>query len=417
MHDINEPGVLTIDRRGGIVATNDAARRVFRRQSGRWELTAAGPGIAVLRKAVADESKKPKVLLSGEIRKDGWLIEIVNFISTSHLTGRLTTVCARVQRDLFFENGSLRMAASSARTDLLGEFAVHEGVITRDQLEDALNRQTEGKRLGQVLVDRGVITTPDLYQLIHRFVEKVFYDTIGLRQGTFHFVTDVDLSSLPAYMCLDTQALLLEGLRCIDELQRYRQRMPRKLEPAASDPANLRTCSVAERVFLEWVDGRRTLAEIGETLRMGDLDTVRIVNKLIERGMLDVPTEEEARGQVLGTVVDIFNQVLDQICTAVQDHIPRAELKRLGDGFIQTGGHNNEDLARLQLTDDGAFSLENVRTLSKGTQGDDGVKHIVMVLTEYISFALFTATSFLSINDQQKLSSKVYGTLSVFSTF
>jgi hypothetical protein len=55
------------------------------------------------------------------------------------------------------------MEASQAHGRLLGEILVEDGLITPDQLAEALSAQAEtGKRLGEVLIERELISGPEL---------------------------------------------------------------------------------------------------------------------------------------------------------------------------------------------------------------------------------------------------------------
>jgi len=65
------------------------------------------------------------------------------------------------------------MAAGAINWRPLGELFLEHGLITRDELEEALSVQAETKeRLGQVLVTKGLVSRPELL--------KVLVDQLGL---------------------------------------------------------------------------------------------------------------------------------------------------------------------------------------------------------------------------------------------
>ena len=59
------------------------------------------------------------------------------------------------------------MEAASLPWRPIGELFVARGVITQDQLEEALAEQAaSGKRLGEILVDRQLVSSPELTQTL-----------------------------------------------------------------------------------------------------------------------------------------------------------------------------------------------------------------------------------------------------------
>lgn len=70
---------------------------------------------------------------------------------------------------------------SQSKLRPIGEILVDKGMITRDQLEDALHQQKEtSKRLGEILVDANIITQD---QLNLALAERLGVESIGLGEG------------------------------------------------------------------------------------------------------------------------------------------------------------------------------------------------------------------------------------------
>jgi hypothetical protein len=216
--------MLTINQDGSLAPDSDSIKRFLKRHSGKWRIVSTIPRLLVLQKIEGSAKGTPRALLNGSIERPGWLIEIINFISNSRLSGDLVTVAEdNVQRELLFEKRTLRIAFSTARTDLLGEFILREGILTKEQLDKALSAQTSDKRLGQILVEQGLLSGPDVYAILQRKTERIFYDTIGVGGGVYYFITDYGKLKLPASMFMDTQGLLMVGVKRIDDLEFYNQ--------------------------------------------------------------------------------------------------------------------------------------------------------------------------------------------------
>ena len=70
-----------------------------------------------------------------------------------------------------------RVARRSPQGPRIGEMLVAEGLITEEQLADALLEQQDGKlRLGSVLIERGVVAAVDLFRVLARHFDLEFVD-------------------------------------------------------------------------------------------------------------------------------------------------------------------------------------------------------------------------------------------------
>src|SRR5207249_4658923 len=154
--------------------------------------------------------------LAGEIGGPGALVDVLNFIHFNQWDGGLWIVSQAVRKALFFEKGQLLSAQSSLVEDRLGNILVRLGKLSSEQLRECSREVTQERRLGTILVERGRVTTHDLYQAVQRQIEEIFHSALLLRLGAFYFTKTLD-EAPPSRLHLDTQSLLLESLRRIDE--------------------------------------------------------------------------------------------------------------------------------------------------------------------------------------------------------
>jgi hypothetical protein len=408
----NERNRLDFDENGIILARDDRLRDFISRHAGRWSAVSAMPGLLLLRSGADREGG---VLLSGEIKKEGWLIEIISFVCNSRQTGKLVIMSREVKRELYFDNGSLRLASSTAKRDLLGEFILSEGLITKEQLDAALMDLGPGKRLGQVLVDKEILTRHEVYSLLHKKIEKIFLDSLVLHDGIFYFDEEVEVSKLPASICIDTQSLLMDGLTKRDELVYYRETVPRPGASLEKSPNVLEDCSTAEKDFVVHVDGSRTLADIDAMLRLGDFETVRIARHLAEKGLIDVILDKQKEQDALRSVVDDFNLAIVFIYETVKDRIDASELSELGAEFLEKSTAQIKGSVTMKINETGELDFRSIKKVYSASEEKDKLNFVVMILSRYISFILFTANSYLPLDEQELLSEKVYGRLDRYS--
>jgi hypothetical protein len=401
--------MITIDQDGNLILP-ESDRRLLSNHAGRYRVSVSGDGLVVLEKHRRKDSSA-RLLMAGQIPRVGWVVEILNFICNSRLTGVLTIVTNSIRRDLFFDTGAIRLARSSAREDLIGEFLIRENVVSREQVDLALHADPGGRKLGQTLVDKGFLTLPQLYDALQQRTARIFNDTVSLGGGIYWFARDLDVSRLPATIYMDTQAMLMEGLRHLDEINYYRETVPRKTMVLDRASAVLESCTELERAFVESVDTRRTLAEIGGMLGLSDEETVGTAHRLVGRGLVELLPRHEVEEQMLRAVVESFNRALTVIYDSADDDGKRGELTRLAREFIDQGSHNNATLREVVPNDNGTLNYYNIRKIFEASTEHDRIKLIVIVLTRYLSFILFNASERLPAADQEQLSIKVYAAL------
>ena len=216
--------------------------------------------------------------------------DLLNFLHHGRRTGLLLTRVSDVERAIVFLDGSIAWACSTSPGERLGEILARMGLAARAQIEAVVRAQATApghRRIGQLLVERGVLAHEALSKGLRQQIVEIFLGLLVARDGSFVFLRGIDTAALPMALRLDTQALLLEGLRRLDEMELYRTRVP------TTDVAPRRTAKVAdgtlgasEKALLALVDGRRSLADLAAQSALGEFEATKAVYKLIESGYL-----------------------------------------------------------------------------------------------------------------------------------
>ena len=89
---------------------------------------------------------------------------------------------------------------------------------------------------------------------------------------------------------LDTQSMLLDGLRRLDEMELYRTRVPGSdvVPRIARKPAAADQLTAEQHQVLARTDGKRSLAGIATATALGEFEATKAVYRLIESGILAV---------------------------------------------------------------------------------------------------------------------------------
>jgi Domain of unknown function (DUF4388) len=290
----------------GIWPSTDAARALLAHKSGDWKLLEGGPDLLI---AVRDSGQGlyPEVqrLSPGPAALAGDLGEmlpsdLLNFLQQGHRTGVLLTKSAGVERAIVLLEGTVAWAASTSPGERFGELICRMGLVPRAALDDTLRAQAHDhnhRPLGQLLGERGLLEPDDCWRALRHQVVEIFLGLLVLRSGSFLFHRGFDVERLPAQLALDIEALLLDGLRRLDEMEFYRQRVPSpSLVPQptglALPDAESEEISDEMRRLFKLVDGKSSLAQLAETSALGEFEATKAAYKLMQSGQL-VPEGSE----------------------------------------------------------------------------------------------------------------------------
>jgi len=312
---------LDIDPHGRVAPGSSEVRTALGDQAGRFEWLPSAPDLLVARRvpAAGGASPRPRILLCGDLA--GFPIaDFIGFAHQSRLTGVLHVVSTGSERAIAFKDGEVRSSRSSVTGERIGEVALRLGFITQAQLTQAMGEQ---RLMGKALVEHGFLTPDDLWKCFHEQITGVFHAILLLRSGSFWLLDDdrPDLSSAPR--SVSTQALLMDGIRRIDELSLFRARIP---GPAAflrrRQPARPVTLQPVEQQLLGLVDGQRTVAQVAAAAHLGEFDATKVLYHLAEAGYLEAAEEAavvvvNAQGPRLAALAEGYADLLRLVTAAI----------------------------------------------------------------------------------------------------
>ena len=401
---------ILIDGDGRVSGDGSDASAFLREHAGTWTISASGPDLLVLERSTGAAGEAGRAVLAGTIAREGHLIDIIGFISSSHWSGTLTASSAGTRRELYFDKGSLRMATSNERSDRLGELMHRLGKITKSQLDEAVRDIGPDARIGEVLIRRGASTATEIFKMIHTQVEEMFYATLVLGSGEFRYVEGLDLGDLPAFISLDTNNLLLEGVKRIDEMAYFRklipgsniilQRKSRSFPPGLQDEV--------EDTFLSRCDGVRTLGEIASETGIGEYEATRLAYRFLTEDALEVIPTEETKDDSIRFIVDRFNDMVDHVAEAIGRRSDPAAFMTEVRLYPRSGGEFQDFLEKVKLDEKGHLDIANVLEIIRDTDVDEPMIFLLQILTQYVFYVLFLSDRYLPREEHRQISVEVH---------
>jgi hypothetical protein len=126
--------------------------------------------------------------------------------------------------DVFFELGRPVLARTSGQSVRTGEILVHRGHASRGAVLEALEAQRGGigRRIGEVLAERGATTPEHVARAVHEGERRILYGVLLWREGRFRFLAGERAEGNDLPLDLDLDRLILEGLRLADQARSER---------------------------------------------------------------------------------------------------------------------------------------------------------------------------------------------------
>lgn len=192
------------------------------------------------------------------------LAELLQWLSQSNKTGTLVIDDGDTEKKIYFRGGRVISSASTDPNEHLGHFLVSHGLIDEEELAKAIEMQERtGMLLGKILLTIGALEEDTLHRLLQRKAQESIYDLFTWNEGDFRFLDGDTPKGTMIPIDLDTTALILEGVRRVDEWRRIRQHIPSPYAiPVSMTELDDPGLSPSERQILGLIDDNRTVEEI-----------------------------------------------------------------------------------------------------------------------------------------------------------
>ncbi len=386
--------LVRIDATGAAHPVGREASRAMRQRQGGMKLLPSVEATVLLRAAKmrADQQEEAPFWLTGEFVKAGVIWDLIGMASSGSWTGELVVIDSDHHRGIFFKQGAVLGAWSTAERERLGQVLYHRGVLTQEQIQQAANAVTPELRFGEAAIALGFLDPGHLFELIGNQAEEIVYAVMVVSKGSFHFVEELDESRLSCRLNLSVPALLMEGVQRMDELALFRARIPSGLYvPDIVSGSALPEEHDNYGVFAI-VDGLRSVEDIARELGMGTFDATRALFQLLQSGVVVIhpprPTGPSA-------IVTLFNQAIALILVRVDEVGGGAEIREQLSSFATASGVYDALFRDAGPAPDGTLDPEKIAETILQLVAGNATAMLAQWLYEYASFAMFIAEPLL----------------------
>lgn len=226
----------------------------------------------------------------GDLRTTA-LPEMLAVIHQIRVSGVVEAVCGDFSKKVFLEGGYVVHASSSDLADSLGSFLRRSGRLSDGQFQAAMQKRTEVKRrLGEVLVEQGVLSPAQVYEAIREHVENIVWSLFSWEEGEVTFqLGEPDLTGVVRIQ-IPLRQVILQGVKRAANAKSLVQRMGGRdtlFEPhyRFEDLIEL-ALEDQEYAILSRVDGKRSLYELCTEGPHAAADNARLLYAFSVLGLL-----------------------------------------------------------------------------------------------------------------------------------
>jgi CheY-like chemotaxis protein len=206
-------------------------------------------------------------------------------------TGILHLARGQAHLEVFIRDGGISFARAQNVDEefLLGRFLIETGALESGDLEQFLqSRQGTSKLLGEQLVKTGHITKEQLLEALEKQTEALMYEALRWGEGEFAFFVTEKLppEAREADLHVPIDGIMLEGFRRVDEwgmIEKEIKDFDMVLSPARDSTGVIKRVELVpeEKRILALVDGKRTVKDVIRNSRRSSFDVCKVLYRLL----------------------------------------------------------------------------------------------------------------------------------------
>ena len=394
------PSYLKIDRLGRPTVLGGGLRQRLSHQAGYYRAeTLRGGALTFSRvdEAPRQSELREPVIMQGDIGAIGSSIEVINFVHSARLSGRLTLTRGAIRKSISFQDGDVVAARSNEPRDRLSAVLSRRGLLSDAALSEATAvAERLHQPLGNYLLEAGLVEQGELFQSFQLQVEEIFFSLLTYGSGDFA-LTQYQPGADSTPLRMSAQQLLLDGLRRLDEVERFRELFPSdqvrlRALPGATPPA---TATVEQRELLDELKESKTIGALKSGVHLSQFELLQRLFQLVEMGALEIVArvEEEPRLSP-AALLQLYNEAFELLAIFARERGEEGSLSHGLSLFLQSdqGGSLFEEMS---FDARGHLDPEQLQRRLSTYPEQQRLPRSAEALSELLYFQLFVARSWL----------------------
>lgn len=222
--------------------------------------------------------------------KDFGLADILQLIFFQRKTGVLTVEGKMDRVKLLFLEGNITGAESKRRSEAnrLGKVLVKKGLLEEKALQSILSEQrVSNQKLGNILIKKGFVKKEDVEEILTGQIKETVIQIFNWKDGTYEFTPQEVPIDKEIPISLDTQHLLMEGLRIVDEWSLIEGKIT--LDSVfIKKTKEIEDMTDEEKDIFSLVDGENDVSTIIDITGKDDFIVSKTLVSLLEKGAIEL---------------------------------------------------------------------------------------------------------------------------------
>ncbi len=417
----------TVVKNGALTLSDELRKELDIKEGESYELIVPYDDYILLKRE--NRKNEGRVAFIGEI--GGLSIsDLFSILNMTQKTGVLHLVSRKVRKSVYFRRGEIVFASSNLPEERLGYVLYRTGKISMEQLKQAEAQMDNKTRFGGILLKNKFITPKDLWWGVKYQLEEIIYSIFSFTEGTYLFIEGDFLPPDLTRLSLNTQNILMEGFRRLDEWKLIKELIPSgdSYVTMTDEPITVELTPAFQKI-LSCIEGQVSVNEIVRRSQLGEFNTYKILYQLLKIKVIKIVDKEEKREEDAGikrmqSAIDKYNNlyryIVDKIRTVVPDYNIVEPLssffdelsdkqRRIFDGVrIDASGEIDatnivKNLKRMQLVE--SENLSKIAGFSELML----TQFLLEGLNELLNFYIFTARQILPEKDGEELTKVIRG--------
>jgi predicted transcriptional regulator len=224
----------------------------------------------------------------GSLKEFG-LADILQLIYFQRKTGVLTLEGRMDRVRLLFYEGNIISAETRRKREAnrFGKLLFKKGLIKEEDLQKALEeQQSTGEKLGNILIKNGIAEKEQILEILTAQITEIVIQLFSWKDGDYEFSPQGVPVDKEMPVSLDTQHVLMEGLRIVDEWSLIEGKLsPDTIFEKTGKPGVELTPD--EEEILGLVDGERDVSATIEASRADSFQASKSLVSLMEKGIIE----------------------------------------------------------------------------------------------------------------------------------
>lgn len=389
---VSDDDLVRIEPNGALVPVGDRAALRLQARAGAYRVAPSPPELVVMsRHVVGDSSPEARAcVLAGQIRSPGGLCEVLSFVAYTGTRGEFLVHddADGTVRSIFFEDGYVIAAQSTAVNERLGEVLYRYGVLTREQVTACADASADRSiRFGEAAVRLGLLGREDVFARMTRQTEEIFYGMLLVTRGMFYFLEGFEDDQLSWRDRLSVGVLVRDGIRRMHETRYFRARIPSEHHVPACVPAVAPPDNDPLGVYRA-IDGTRSVLDLSRLVGAGEFEVTRALFQLVQSGHVVVRPPRLAPEEM----VQVYNRAIAVILRELDAMDEGDPVREQLSKFMSEREAANVLFDGAAPADDGSLDVERIAAnLVKAGAPANAAQLLSTTLYEVASYALFLA--------------------------